>query len=91
MDAITNKGTRTFPMDDATFNSLLLPVEYIKKLTEDEFHAFMSAHRRYHDKIFYEHQNQKKINEFCTYMSRDSKFTPEEIKCRLFGDMSNNS
>ena len=84
MDAITNKDTRTFPMDDATFNSLLLPVEYIKKLTKDELDAFNVKFIIVNTKRFYEFKMRKKIDEIC--MDLGDKITPEELKCRLFGD-----
>ena len=88
MDAITNKDTRTFPIDDATFNSLILD-RYLKKLTEDEFEDFLYELNRVNRKRFYELKMRKKIDEIC--MDLGDKITPEEIKCRLFGDMSNNS
>ena len=64
MDAITNKDTPTFPMDDVVFNRLLLPDKYINSYSEDEFYAFMSKQNRVNIKRFYDQQNQKKINEF---------------------------
>ena len=89
MDAITNKDTRTVPMDDATFNSLLLPVEYLNKFTEDEFHAYNAKFIIDTTIRFYELKMREKIDEIC--MDLGDKITPGDIKCRLFGDMSNNS
>ena len=73
MDAITNKDTRTFPIDDATFNSLILD-RYLKKLTEDEFEDFLYELNRVNRKRFYELKMRKKINESC--MNFGDKITP---------------
>ena len=90
MDAITNKDTPpTFPMDDATFNSLLLPVEYLNRFTEDEYDAFMSKYNSVHYERFTKLKMREKINEIC--MDVGDKITPGDMERRLFGDMFNNS
>ena len=86
MDAITNKDTRTFPMDDATFNSLLLPVEYLNRFTEDEYDAFMSKYNSVHYERFTKLKMREKINEIC--MDVGDKITPGDMERRLFGEHS---
>ena len=62
MDAITNKDTRTFPMDPIppikiehncpidfdVFDSVLLTDRYLSKLTEDELDAFLDSYQQFH-------------------------------------------
>ena len=76
MDAITNKDTPTFPMDDVVFNRLLLPDKYINSFSEDEFYAFKIKQDRVNTKRFHDHQTLKRVEKNCRNVGR----TPRETE-----------
>ena len=76
MDAITNKDTRTFPMDDVVFNRLLLPDKYINSFSEDEFYAFKSKQDRVNTKRFTDQQTLKRLEKNCRNVGK----TPRETE-----------
>jgi len=75
MDAITNKDTHTFPFGDEVFNRFNLPDRYLKKLTKDEFYAYMAKHQIVHHERFNEHQTLKRVEKNCKNVGR----TPREF------------
>ena len=76
MDAITNKDTPTFPMDDVVFNRLLLPDKYINSFSEDEFYAFKIKQDRVNTKRFHDHQTLKRVEKNCRNVGK----TPRETE-----------
>ena len=75
MDAITNKDTRTFPMDPIppikiehncpidfdVFDSVLLTDRYLSNLTKDELDAFLDSYQKFHYTRHYDIKWREKV------------------------------